>query len=508
MKHQKFSFIFFLFISILSAHFILGTMFPLKVSAAQKSAITITNKPSEPLYVGSRLRLQAKISSKKSASSKIVWSSSREKIATVSSGGLIKVHKKGTTKITARIKGTNKKTSFRLRAVKRVYVKKIAIRGRNQMYVGDSIQLTTLLSPDKVTESEILWKSDHKKIATVNKNGMVTAKKAGTVTITATEKRSGKVAKYRISVQNVPVVSINFSGGKLSSMGTGTTCRLSVSFTPWNTTNKRIKWSSSNNSAASVDQNGTVTALRPIEKVTITATSRDNSRVSCSLTLKITATDGFINTSMLDELDLDAINKVMIVAHPDDETLWGGAHILEDEYLIVCMTNGWNTARKNAFIDVMHKSNDKYIILSYPDTRVQFSDGSYETDTFSTCRTAMQKDIETILSYKNWEQVVTHNPTGEYGKYHHQQISKLVTKGFKKHFRYNSSELWYFGHFYGKDNIPGKQIDPQLLQIKNKMIQRYYATASGAINAFGHMIPYENWILSSEWENSLKQLKQ
>ena len=43
----------------------------------------------------------------------------------------------------------------------------------------------------------------------------------------------------------------------------------------------------------------------------------------------------------------------------------------------------------------------------------------------------MQKDIETILSYKNWEQVVTHNPTGEYGKYHHQQISKLVTKGFR-----------------------------------------------------------------------------
>ena len=52
-----------------------------------------------------------------------------------------------------------------INAVKRVYVKKIAIRGRNQMYVGDSIQLTTLLSPDKVTESEILWKSDHKKIA-------------------------------------------------------------------------------------------------------------------------------------------------------------------------------------------------------------------------------------------------------------------------------------------------------------------------------------------------------
>ena len=43
------------------------------------------------------------------------------------------------------------------------------------------------------------------------------------------------------------------------------------------------------------------------------------------------------------------------------------------------------------------------------------------------------------------------------------------------------------------------QIAPELLAIKNSMVGRYYPTAKGAIDAFGHMIPYENWLLPSEW---------
>ncbi len=501
MKQRKFPFFLLLLIGVLSFHLMAGTLSPVKVTAAPKKSIKITNKPKKPLLVGSRLKLQVKTSPKKSSSQKIIWSSSKEKIATISSNGTITVHKEGTTKISASLEGTNKKTSFKLRTKKPVKLKKIKIHGKKEVYVGNSIQLTASLSPDKTTDRDIQWKSSSKKIASVDSNGVVTAKKAGKVTITVSEKNSRKKAKYKISVMKVPVTAINFANNTPQSIETGSKHTLTVHFTPWNVTDQRIKWRSSNTSAASVDSNGTVTALRPIEKVTITATSMDNKQISCSLTLKITATNGFIKKSTLDDLDLTTIDKVMFVAHPDDETLWGGAHLLEDEYLVVCMTHSWNKYRRSAFIDTMKKSNDKYIILSYPDTRVQFSNGSYETDMLTTCRKAWQKDIETVLSYKNWEQVITHNPTGEYGKYHHQQVSKAVTDGFKKYCR-NNSELWYFGRYYGKDNIPGKQIDPKLLKIKYKMVQRYYATASGAINAFGHMIPYENWILATDWNNS------
>ena len=49
----------------------------------------------------------------------------------------------------------------------------------------------------------------------------------------------------------------------------------------------------------------------------------------------------------LAQLDLSQAKKLMIVAHPDDETLWGGAHLLEGDYLIVCLTHGSDAVRRN-----------------------------------------------------------------------------------------------------------------------------------------------------------------
>lgn len=462
-------------------------------------SIKIQNKPTKPVLKGTKIKLRVKISPAESKDSKINWTSSKPEVASVTSKGIVRAYKKGTAVITASVEGTAKKASFRLRVENPVKLKKISISGKKQVYVGKTIRLSAVLNPRNATNCDVRWSSSNRSVATVDKHGRVTARKKGKVTITALEKNSGKKAKYIIKVRNVPVSGLSFASGNMDSMETGTKMTLKVHVTPMDATNQRIIWKSSNNSAATVDQHGTVTALRPIESVDITATSADNKKLSCTWNLKITLTDGFITQKMLDDLDLATIHKVMFTAHPDDESFWGGAHLLEDEYLVVCITHGWNVGRRSALADVMHITNDKYLILNYPDARKQFPGGGYETDMLTTCRDALQKDIERVLSYKEWDMVVTHNPTGEYGKYHHQQVSKAVTDGFHKMFP-DSSELWYFGKFYGSAYIPGEQIDPELLVIKNRIMKRYYATASGAINAFGHMVPYENWIPADEWE--------
>ena len=215
---------------------------------------------------------------------------------------------------------------------------------------------------------------------------------------------------------------------------------------------------------------------------------------------KLGVPDGtYITKQMLDNLDLTSIKKVMITAHPDDETLWGGGHLIEGEYLVVCMTHGWNPKRRTAFEQTMRTTNDKYLILDYPDVRKTFSNGKYETDMLSTCKNAMQEDINLILSYKKWDLIATHNPFGEYGKFLHKTISQMVTQCYNK-MTNKSATLYYFGRYYNSSNkIPGEQIAPELLAIKNSMVGRYYPTAKGAIDAFGHMIPYENWLLPSEW---------
>ena len=57
----------------------------------------------------------------------------------------------------------------------------------------------------------------------------------------------------------------------------------------------------------------------------------------------------YVDNNMLDSLELSNVNKVMIVAHPDDETIWGGAHLLKDDYLVICITNGNNDVRKEEY---------------------------------------------------------------------------------------------------------------------------------------------------------------
>lgn len=60
------------------------------------------------------------------------------------------------------------------------------------MYVGDTKQL-------KISASKVVWKSLDKRIVSVSKNGKLTAKKAGTTTITATINKTKKV--YKVTVK-------------------------------------------------------------------------------------------------------------------------------------------------------------------------------------------------------------------------------------------------------------------------------------------------------------------
>lgn len=53
----------------------------------------------------------------------------------------------------------------------------------------------------------------------------------------------------------------------------------------------------------------------------------------------------------INQIDLKQCQKLMIVAHPDDETIWGGSHLLKGHYLVVCLTNGNNEKEKRIYED-------------------------------------------------------------------------------------------------------------------------------------------------------------
>lgn len=192
------------------------------------------------------------------------------------------------------------------------------------------------------------------------------------------------------------------------------------------------------------------------------------------------------------KIDLTNINKLMIVAHPDDELLWGGAHLIKDDYLVVCITCGTRKDRVKEFVNVMNETHDKYIMLGYPDK----TNGA--RDNWDTVRADIIKDITAILALKDWELIVTHNPDGEYGHIHHQMTSSITTDLVS-----NKEILHYFGIYHSKKNLPKYieemvPIDDALLKEKKRIIG-LYITQAFIQTSFDHMNAYEEWLTFDEW---------
>lgn len=130
----------------------------------------------------------------------------------------------------------------------------------------------TLQLKIKNNKKKIKWSSSNKKVAAVSSKGLVTAKKAGRAKITA---KIGKKKYYcNITVKNIRIKSLKLSG--TSSLETGKTAKLQVAVSPYNASNQKIKWTSSNSSVISVASDGTLTA-RKKGAVYITAKATDGS---------------------------------------------------------------------------------------------------------------------------------------------------------------------------------------------------------------------------------------
>ena len=134
----------------------------------QASSIKL-NKTSLTIYTGKTSTLKVSGTSKK-----VTWSTSNKKVATVSSKGTVSAKSSGTATITAKVNNKN------LRC--KVTVKKPTI---NKTSTSLSVGQTTTLKLTGATLKSA--KSSNTSIATVNSSGKITAKKAGTCTITLTD---------------------------------------------------------------------------------------------------------------------------------------------------------------------------------------------------------------------------------------------------------------------------------------------------------------------------------
>lgn len=197
-----------------------------------------------------------------------VWTSSAPSVAIVSDSGTVTAVGNGTATITA--KAGNMEASCIVTVNSPLNAISIESTA-STIKKGQTAQLTVIYDPmDTTDDRTVIWSSSGE-FATVDENGLVTAIKDGTETITA--KVGDKTAEFVITVKEVRLESVSIEQDQ--SVLRGKSLQLELIYNPEDTTDdKSAIWESSDSEIAVVDETtGMVTGIKE-GTVTITATTK------------------------------------------------------------------------------------------------------------------------------------------------------------------------------------------------------------------------------------------
>ncbi len=185
-----------------------------------------------------------------------------------------------------------------------------------ELFVGETVQLSATVTPSDATDQSISWISTSIGIATVTKNGLVTAVAKGSATIRAVV--GGKSASCVITVSNKPIAVSSIKLNKTSlEMTKGESQTLVATVNPDNATDKTVSWTSSESSVVSVDSKGKVTAIGN-GNATITAKA-NGQEATCDVTVTVPVESISLNKT---ELTLNKGDRETLIAtvKPNDAT--------------------------------------------------------------------------------------------------------------------------------------------------------------------------------------------
>lgn len=210
------------------------------------------------LFVGGSGKIRYSVLPGNATNTNVTFKSLNEKVATVDANGVVTGVSEGNADIviTTEEGGFEAKCTVRVdgidaRGIERVGDKTVTM-GLNQ-----TRQLQVKITPSDTTNKNVQWTSSNNSVATVDSNGVVTSKNSGSTIITATT-HNGLKTEFFIEVET-PVTNITLNSNEIN-LNPGGTFKLDATVNPSNASNKNIKWISANESIATVDQSGNVTA--------------------------------------------------------------------------------------------------------------------------------------------------------------------------------------------------------------------------------------------------------
>ncbi len=262
-----------------------GSSFPLPTKEsedANKPALSL-NKTEISVQQGTTHTLKATLTG---STDKVTWTSSDEKIATVTNG-IVKGIKVGTATVTA--------TAGKLTATCKVTVTEVPPAPASitlsadalTLGLGQNYEAKCTITPANSKE-EIIWSTypANSKAVTVSDKGVITAgKQAGKAFVIASTS-SGKSARIKVTVvaANKAVQSVKISALE-AQVAPGASIRLMAKAYPQTATNRTITWKSSDPTVAAVNSSGIVLGVTK-GTATIYAISSSGITRECVVTVR------------------------------------------------------------------------------------------------------------------------------------------------------------------------------------------------------------------------------
>ena len=190
-------------------------------------------------------------------------------------------------------------------------------------YLKVDVNGKTTVSVNKVTPAkaskDVTWKSSNPKVATVNKNGVVTGKKWGNVKITATSKANKKVkATIKLKVRQLKPTGVTVKKSNVTMAREGLTLQLTPKVKPANVYNKGFTYKSSNTTVAIVNSSGKIIAKAPgtatitIKSKEVNKTAKVKVTVSNKQVLEPWVITGYYSATKINNKKVDKDAKVKI----------------------------------------------------------------------------------------------------------------------------------------------------------------------------------------------------
>ena len=360
------------------------------------SSVSVSGE--KDLELNETVQLSVEVLPANASSKKVEWKSSDSAIASVDQNGLVTAHKAGTVTITATSTLTTSKSAtvtikVNGEQVPDVDVTKVEVAGDASMEKGQTQTLTVTITPTNATDKSVTWKSSDDTIATVDATGLVTAVKAGKVTITATSVSNETIsAKLDIEIVNEKIAVTRIEVVGEAEMLHGESQTLTINIIPLDATDKTVSWASSDETILSVSADGKVTGLK-VGSATITATSTSNPSITKTFDIKVNENDNYVDVTGVDisgpsDMTVGDTETIAVTVTPTNATNKNVTFASSDDTVVSVDENGKLTALKAGTATITVKSVEKpeilktleIIVKAKPSDPVQVTDSGVEVD--------------------------------------------------------------------------------------------------------------------------------